>query len=59
MNKSRRLEKVKYNPANRGMRVQCVACGKHLPIHEAWADLNGKAFEDYYCTDCAKKEGVT
>lgn len=36
----------------------CVRCGRLA----AWADLDGKPFQDYYCDKCAdqlRQKGVT
>lgn len=48
------LEKVKYNPSTKAARVQCRSCGKWILLHDAYADLDGEAFLDYYCEECTR-----
>lgn len=34
--------------------IQCCKCGEFKPGPEMLADLDGKAFEDYYCQACGE-----
>jgi hypothetical protein len=34
----------------------CIECWKRFPAHELLADIEGKAFHDYYCKPCAEKK---
>lgn len=39
--------------------VVCCRCKKWVSLNDAYADLEGTAFEDYYCQECkeiAEKE---
>jgi len=36
-----------------GQAVTCSRCFARVPLAEAFADLDGKPFTDYYCRDCA------
>ena len=36
-----------------GIKFTCCKCNKVID-QGVYADLHGKAFEAYYCTDCAK-----
>ena len=57
-----RVELVTGQP----IRLHCIACGRELsnmPEHHpkltrAYADLDGKPFVDYYCSDCATARGA-
>lgn len=33
--------------------VTCVKCSERFVLATGYADLDGKAFTDYYCRDCA------
>ena len=46
-----RFEKVN-NP--QGLKFICCKCFKTLSL-EVYADLDGKAFEAYYCKECMKE----
>ena len=36
--------------------IQCCICLRMKP--EVWADLEGKAFKDYYCWQCIEERSV-
>ena len=38
------------------LRMQCVECHKWTDFNHLHADLDGKAFVDYYCDACAKSK---
>ena len=59
--KTQRL--VKDNSlAARAVSVPCIAEGHQghimVPLHMVHADLNGRAFVDYYCDVCLARQGV-
>lgn len=33
----------------------CCSCHCRITISHSWADLDGKAFEAYYCADCVQE----
>lgn len=37
------------------IKILCKHCETMKPVQEMFADLNGKAFEAYYCKDCVKQ----
>lgn len=39
----------------KGQRICCAKCITWLPLKEAWADLDGKPFVDYYCDFCTQE----
>ena len=51
------------NPPGPCFRFLCVKCGRREQSittdgrENAYADLNGKPFVDYYCLKCAEEEG--
>ncbi len=52
-----RLEPVERNILKSSpFMVTCVGCGKrdYSHLHQFYADLDGKAFTDYYCSSCAR-----
>jgi len=38
-----------------GLTVPCNFCKVRIPLAEAYADLDGKPFQDYYCETCANR----
>ena len=38
---------------NKPFQIPCVKCHTPVWFHHAYADLDGKPFEDYYCAPCA------
>lgn len=48
-----RLEKVRLDRWEARFSVLCIKCGNWTPAWDAFADLEGKPFEDYYCPKCA------
>jgi hypothetical protein len=38
--------------------VTCSKCGRSVSSRNAFADLDGKAFESYYCHECATSPEV-
>ena len=34
--------------------VFCITCHKRFLLALGWADTEGRAFQDYYCNDCAR-----
>ena len=57
-----RLEKCKdsqgiceLRAAKKELVVRCVKCGGIRPLSRCYADLDGVAFVDYYCLECANK----
>lgn len=37
--------------------VSCYGCGRRVKLSKVCADLDGKSFKAYYCTECVKKKG--
>ena len=35
--------------------VICIKCSRIVSYERAWADLDGKPFESYYCDHCVGK----
>jgi predicted RNA-binding Zn-ribbon protein involved in translation (DUF1610 family) len=33
----------------------CLACGRRVFANDGYADLDGKAFEAYYCPECGEQ----
>lgn len=33
---------------------KCIHCGQRLSVDAAYCDLDGVAYRDYYCGDCAR-----
>ena len=42
----------KVNPPRPDVNVLCCRCHSWERSDKAWVDLDGKAFERFYCADC-------
>lgn len=51
------MKLVKIYPEFPKFRFICSGCGKRVDDPaKGYADLDGPAFQSYYCEECAKKE---
>ena len=41
---------------DKGQVVQCVQCSVFLKLDQAYADLDGTPFVDYYCPPCKQEK---
>lgn len=47
-----RLVKCKLVPTSTNPLVICYRCARAVAFSEMWADLDGPAFQAYYCAAC-------